>query len=107
MTTTNTAGAMIEVEGVSKAFGPTKALVGVDLGVPAGTIQGLLGPNGAGKTTLVRILATADGPGSAASTSSKIRTPSAASSGWPASTRRWTRLSPAGRTWSWSGGCTD
>src|ERR1700722_5882751 len=51
-------GAMIEVEGVSKSFGATRALAGVDMSVPAGTVQGLLGPNGAGKTTLVRILAT-------------------------------------------------
>ena len=49
---------MIEVEGVSKSFGQTRALAGVDMSVPAGTMQGLLGPNGAGKTTLVRILAT-------------------------------------------------
>src|SRR6266403_636856 len=51
-------GAMIEVEGISKSFGATRALAGVDMSVPAGTVQGLLGPNGAGKTTLVRILAT-------------------------------------------------
>src|SRR5690348_6337762 len=49
---------MIEVEGISKSFGETRALAGVDMSVPAGTVQGLLGPNGAGKTTLVRILAT-------------------------------------------------
>src|SRR2546422_5553682 len=62
MTTTTTnspgRGAMIDVEGISKSFGETKALAGVDMSVPAGTVQGLLGPNGAGKTTLVRILAT-------------------------------------------------
>ena len=50
--------AMIEVEGVRKAFGETVALAGVDLDVPEGTVLGLLGPNGAGKTTVVRIVAT-------------------------------------------------
>lgn len=54
---------MIEVEGISKSFGETRALAGVDMSVPAGTVQGLLGPNGAGKTTLVRILATLLAPG--------------------------------------------
>ncbi len=48
----------IRVEGLMKAFGSTRALRGIDLSVPAGTVTALLGPNGAGKTTLVRILAT-------------------------------------------------
>jgi ABC-2 type transport system ATP-binding protein len=48
----------IRVEGLTKAFGRTQALRGIDLDVPAGTVTALLGPNGAGKTTLVRILAT-------------------------------------------------
>ncbi|MBX6751550.1 MAG: ATP-binding cassette domain-containing protein [Micromonosporaceae bacterium] len=48
----------IEAEGLVKSFGATKALRGVDLAVPRGTVLGLLGPNGAGKTTAVRILST-------------------------------------------------
>jgi ABC-2 type transport system ATP-binding protein len=50
--------AMIETSGISKAFGPTRALDNVDLQVESGTVLALLGPNGAGKTTLVRVLAT-------------------------------------------------
>ena len=53
-----TAGPMIEAEGLVKSYGPTKALLGVSLAVPAGTVLGVLGPNGAGKTTAVRILTT-------------------------------------------------
>jgi ABC-2 type transport system ATP-binding protein len=49
---------MIEARGLTKRFGPTVALDGIDLEVPAGAILGVLGPNGAGKTTAVRILTT-------------------------------------------------
>ncbi|HXW33472.1 MAG TPA: ATP-binding cassette domain-containing protein [Acidimicrobiales bacterium] len=49
---------MIEVEELTKRYGDTQALAGVDFSVEAGTILGLLGPNGAGKTTAVRILTT-------------------------------------------------
>jgi ABC-2 type transport system ATP-binding protein len=48
----------IEAERLVKRYGPTRALDGLDLAVPAGTIYGLLGPNGAGKTTAIRIFAT-------------------------------------------------
>ncbi|MGQ5264028.1 ATP-binding cassette domain-containing protein [Micromonospora sp. ZYX-F-536] len=53
-----TTGLAIEAEGLTRSFGDTKALAGIDLQVPAGTVYGLLGPNGAGKTTAVRVLAT-------------------------------------------------
>jgi ABC-2 type transport system ATP-binding protein len=52
------AGAAIEAEGLVKSYGDVRALDGVDLTVPSGTVLGLLGPNGAGKTTAVRILTT-------------------------------------------------
>ncbi|MFD6418324.1 ATP-binding cassette domain-containing protein [Streptomyces sp. NPDC060194] len=48
----------IHAEGLVKSFGDVKALDGVDLDVPEGTVLGLLGPNGAGKTTAVRCLTT-------------------------------------------------
>ncbi len=56
------AGPAIEAEGIHKSFGSTRALCGLDLSVPAGTVCGVLGPNGAGKTTAVRILATLSHP---------------------------------------------
>ncbi len=48
----------IVTEGLRRHFGTIKAVDGVDLAAPAGTVLGLLGPNGAGKTTIVRILTT-------------------------------------------------
>jgi len=50
--------AAIVAEGLVKHFGDVRAVDGLDLTVPYGTVYGLLGPNGAGKTTTVRILAT-------------------------------------------------
>ncbi len=49
---------MLEAEGLTKRFGSTQALAGVDLAVRTGSVLGVLGPNGAGKTTAVRILTT-------------------------------------------------
>jgi oleandomycin transport system ATP-binding protein len=48
----------IQADGLAKSFGATRALDGVDLTVPGGSVLGLLGPNGSGKTTTVRILTT-------------------------------------------------
>jgi oleandomycin transport system ATP-binding protein len=50
--------AAIEAHGLTKRFGTTQALAGIDLTVEPGRVLGVLGPNGAGKTTAVRILAT-------------------------------------------------
>ena len=49
---------VVHAEGLTKSFGGTTVLDGLDLDVPAGTLHALLGPNGAGKTTAVRILTT-------------------------------------------------
>lgn len=46
----------IDVCGLVKAFGPLRALDGLDLSVPAGQVHGFLGPNGAGKSTTIRVL---------------------------------------------------
>ncbi len=48
---------MITTAGLTKQYGDRRALDGVDLVVPEGSVYGLVGPNGAGKTTLLGILA--------------------------------------------------
>ncbi len=48
----------VVAEGLIKQYGEKRALDGLDLEVPEGSVLGLLGPNGAGKTTSVRILTT-------------------------------------------------
>ena len=48
----------IETNGLTKSFGETRALAGLDLRIRQGCVYGLLGPNGAGKTTTIRILGT-------------------------------------------------
>jgi ABC-2 type transport system ATP-binding protein len=49
-------GWAVETHGLTKRFGPTVAVDGVELLVPRGSAFGYLGPNGAGKTTLIRTL---------------------------------------------------
>src|SRR5437764_9658683 len=46
----------IHAEGLTKAFGRTRALDGLHLTVRTGEVHGFLGPNGAGKTTTIRVL---------------------------------------------------
>ncbi len=48
--------APIEIAGLSKRFGATQALDGLDLTVATGEVHGFLGPNGAGKSTTIRVL---------------------------------------------------
>jgi len=47
---------MIEVENLSKSYGPTLAVSGVSFKVEKGEVLGFLGPNGAGKTTTMRVI---------------------------------------------------
>lgn len=49
---------MLDVQHVTKTYGPVRALNDVSFSATDGEVYGLLGPNGAGKTTLLRILAT-------------------------------------------------
>jgi ABC-2 type transport system ATP-binding protein len=54
--------AVIEINNLTKVYGKTKALDGLNLTVERGEIFGFLGPNGAGKTTTCRILTTLTKP---------------------------------------------
>ena len=49
---------IIEASGLTKAFGKTRALAGLDLIAEPGQVLAVLGPNGAGKTTFIRAVAT-------------------------------------------------
>lgn len=48
--------AAVLLKGVTKTFGETRAVQGLDLVIPRGGLYGFIGPNGAGKTTTIRIL---------------------------------------------------
>jgi ABC-type multidrug transport system, ATPase component len=54
--TTTLAGPVIELRAITKRYGSTVALDGIDLAVGRGELVGLLGPNGAGKTTVIKLL---------------------------------------------------
>lgn len=47
---------MIEIEGLTKRFGPIAAVAGIDLKVAKGEVLGFLGPNGAGKSTTMKMV---------------------------------------------------
>jgi ABC-2 type transport system ATP-binding protein len=47
---------VIDINGLVKTFGTTRALDGLDLHVAPGEVHGFLGPNGAGKSTTIRVL---------------------------------------------------
>jgi ATPase subunit of ABC transporter with duplicated ATPase domains len=55
---------VIELKGVSKAFGDKLLLDNFDLSIPPGSIVGIIGPNGAGKSTLLKLIAGIDQPDS-------------------------------------------
>lgn len=62
MTTSETPA--LSVEGLTRIFGPRKALDGVSFDLPQGAFLSIFGPNGAGKTTLLRTLTTLQNPSS-------------------------------------------
>ncbi|MEV2220749.1 ATP-binding cassette domain-containing protein [Nocardia vinacea] len=53
-----TSALAVEADSLVKVFGEQRAVDGVSLAVPQGSVYGVLGPNGAGKTTTIRMLAT-------------------------------------------------
>lgn len=53
---------MIQLEGITKSFGPLQVLKGIDLTINKGEVVSIVGPSGAGKTTLLQIMGTLDKP---------------------------------------------
>jgi simple sugar transport system ATP-binding protein len=52
----NSAASVLELRGISKSYGPVRALRGVSMTVRAGQVVGLIGDNGAGKSTLISVV---------------------------------------------------
>ena len=71
---------VLQVEHISKRFGPVTALRDVSLNLNQGEVLGLLGDNGAGKSTLIKILCGYHRPTAGASCSTARRSSSARSS---------------------------
>ncbi len=74
-----TAPAALDVDDVSAAYGPYRALFNVTFRVPAGAVVALLGSNGAGKSTVARVVS-----GLLASTSGTVSVDGVDVTGWPA-----------------------
>jgi ABC-type sugar transport system ATPase subunit len=55
--TATAGGALLQLRGIGKRFGPVSALSGVNLDIPAGQVTALVGDNGAGKSTLIKTIA--------------------------------------------------
>ena len=91
---------VLEVQGVTKTFGPLSVLRGVDMTLHRGEVLGLVGDNGAGKSTLVKIMSGLFSQDSDASSSRATRCTSDRS---PTPPRTGSR--PCTRTWPSSPSC--
>ncbi|MBB5790030.1 ABC transporter ATP-binding protein [Jiangella mangrovi] len=60
--TVTTAGGGLRLTGLAKAYGPVRAVDGVDLDVPAGELVTVVGPSGSGKSTVLRLIAGLERP---------------------------------------------
>ena len=103
---------IIEAKGLTKRFGKTQALDGLDLTAESGQVVALLGPNGAGKTTFIRTVATLLRPdrgraaGRRSRRSPRGAPPSGAHRPGRAVRRHRARHDRAGEPGDWSPGCS-